>query len=158
MKLRKNGIVQSYIKLMIQNIKTIITLLPCAGLLYIENKKLLLAFSSKKQCFYLPGGKIAIHETAATALCREVMEEMEVVINENDLEFYTHISAPAYGEIEGVIMEQDCFILSKKIYPKASAEVALLQYFSVEEYKSQTNRAPGAIMILEQLKKSGLIN
>jgi 8-oxo-dGTP pyrophosphatase MutT (NUDIX family) len=141
-----------------QNIKTIITLLPCAGLLYIENKKLLLAFSSKKQCFYLPGGKIDVHETAAAALCREVMEEMNVSINENDLEFYTHITAPAYGEKEGVIMEQDCFILHKKISPTASAEVDLLQYFSVEAYKAQPNQAPGATMILALLQKAGLIN
>jgi 8-oxo-dGTP pyrophosphatase MutT (NUDIX family) len=141
-----------------QIIKTIITLLPCAGLLHIENKKLLLAFSSKKQCFYLPGGKIDANETATAALCREVMEEMNVVISESDLEFYTHISAPAYGEKEGVLMEQDCFMLHKKISPIPSAEVELLQYFSVEAYKIQLNQAPGAIMILEQLQKAGLIN
>src|SRR5204863_278305 len=35
-----------------------ITSLPCAGLIYIEDKKLLLAFSKNKQCFYLPGGKL----------------------------------------------------------------------------------------------------
>jgi 8-oxo-dGTP pyrophosphatase MutT (NUDIX family) len=106
----------------------------------------------------LPGGKIDVHETAAAALCREVMEEMNVSINENDLEFYTHITAPAYGEKEGVIMEQDCFILHKKISPTASAEVDLLQYFSVEAYKAQPNQAPGATMILALLQKAGLIN
>jgi 8-oxo-dGTP pyrophosphatase MutT (NUDIX family) len=141
-----------------QDIKTITTLLPCAGLLYIENKKLLLAFSSKKQCFYLPGGKIDQHESAAMALCREVFEEMNVSIQESDLEFYTHISAPAYGEKEGIIMEQDCFMLRKKIFPVASAEVAVLQYFSVEEYTRQLNQAPGAMMILQQLQQAGLIN
>jgi 8-oxo-dGTP pyrophosphatase MutT (NUDIX family) len=141
-----------------QNSKTIIKLLPCAGLLYIEDKKLLLAFSSKKKCFYLPGGKIDANETAAGALCREVQEEMNVEIREADLEYYTHITAPAYGETEGVIMEQDCFMLHKKINPNASAEVEQLQYFSVAAYKMQPNQAPGAIMILEQLQKAGLIN
>ncbi len=140
-----------------QNSKTITKLLPCAGLLYIENRKLLLAYSSKKQCFYLPGGKIDANETAAGALCREVLEEMNVEICEADLEYYTHITAPAYGEKEGVIMEQDCFMLYKKINPSASAEVEQLQYFSVAAYKIQPNQAPGAIMILEQLQKAGLI-
>jgi 8-oxo-dGTP pyrophosphatase MutT (NUDIX family) len=140
-----------------QNLKSTIALLPCAGLIYIENKKLLLAYSSKKQCFYLPGGKIDIEESAATALCREVLEEMNVLISENDIQFYTHISAPAYGEEEGIIMEQDCFVLHKKINPTASAEIALLRYFSVIDYKNEIHQAPGALLVLEQLQKAGLI-
>jgi ADP-ribose pyrophosphatase YjhB (NUDIX family) len=141
-----------------QNSKSTITLLPCAGLIYIEDKKLLLAFSSKKQCFYLPGGKIDAGESAPSALSREVREEMNVLIGEDELKFYTHITATAYGEKDGVIMEQDCFVLHKKIQPSASAEVAALKYFSLSEYKKETNQAPGAIMVLQQLQKAGLIN
>jgi 8-oxo-dGTP pyrophosphatase MutT (NUDIX family) len=140
-----------------QNCKSTTTLLPCAGLLYIENKKLLLAYSKNKQCFYLPGGKIDNNETAAAALCREVLEEMNVAIKETDLQFYTHISAPAYGEEEGIMMEQDCFLLSKTIDPGASAEITALQYFSLEEYLQEKRQAPGAIMILQQLKADGYI-
>ncbi|MGG9960968.1 NUDIX hydrolase [Ferruginibacter sp. SUN106] len=141
-----------------QNLKSTITLLPCAGLIYIENKKLLLAYSSKKQCFYLPGGKIDGGETAAGALCREVFEEMNVHISETDVQFYTHISAPAYGEAKGIIMEQDCFVLHKKINPTASAEVAVLQYFSVADYSNEIHQAPGAVLVLQQLQKNGLID
>ena len=78
--------------------------LPTAGLLIIENRKLLLAYSRNKQCFYLPGGKIDVDETAAQALCREIAEEMNVTIEENELEYYMHITAPAYGEENGTIM------------------------------------------------------
>jgi 8-oxo-dGTP pyrophosphatase MutT (NUDIX family) len=141
-----------------QNLKSTITLLPCAGLIYIENKKLLLAYSSKKQCFYLPGGKIDAGESAATALCREVFEELNTIITESDLIFHTHISAPAYGEKEGTIMEQDCFLLHKKINPTASAEVALLQYFSVADYTNEIHQAPGAVLVLLQLQQAGLID
>jgi ADP-ribose pyrophosphatase YjhB (NUDIX family) len=141
-----------------QNCKSTITLLPCAGLIYIADRKLLLAYSSKKQCFYLPGGKIDPGESVAQALCREVFEEMNVHISENELEFYTHIAAPAYGENEGTIMKQDCFLMAKTISPSASAEVSLLKYFSLGEYLAQKNTAPGAIMVLEQLKKDGLID
>ena len=132
--------------------------MPCAGLIYIDNKKLLLAYSSKKQCFYLPGGKIDAGETAAAALCREVLEEMNVHISEKDLELYTHISAPAYGEKEGTTMEQDCFLLRKKITPTASAEVDRLQYFSVADYQTESQQAPGAMMVLQQLQQAGLID
>jgi len=141
-----------------QDIKAATTLLPCAGLIYIENKKLLLAYSNKKQCFYLPGGKIDAGEKAMQALCREVFEEMNVQVAATDLKFYTHISAPAYGEKEGTIMEQDCFLLEQHIHPTASAEVAALKYFSLQEYKAEKNIAPGAMMVLEQLQKAGLIN
>ncbi len=132
--------------------------LPTAGLLIIENRKLLLAYSKNKQCFYLPGGKIDDGETAAAALCREIAEEMNVSISENDLKYYTHISATAYGEIHGTMMEQDCFFVSKEIFPVASAEIEELKFFSFKEYLSEMNKAPGVVMILQHLKEDGLID
>jgi len=132
--------------------------LPTVGLLIIENRKLLLAFSRNKECFYLPGGKIDTDETARKALCREIAEEMNVTIDEDELKYYTHISAPAYGEEKGTIMEQDCFILQRNLTPKASAEIGALKYFSLNEYLSEINRAPGAVMILEQLKADDFID
>ena len=135
-----------------------ITSLSCAGLIYIEDKKLLLAFSKNKQCFYLPGGKIDIDETAAAALCREIAEELNIYLQEDDLEFYTHISAPAYGEKNGVMMEQDCFLADKTAEPEASAEIGELRYFTLKEYLVESNKAPGVVMILELLKADNLIN
>ena len=129
-----------------------------AGLLAIKGKKLLLAFSNNKQCFYLPGGKVDAAETASQALCREIEEELNTLITENDLQFFTHISAPAYGETPGIIMEQDCFLLTREIEPKAAAEIGALQYFSLREYRLQSKQAPGAVMILEHLTAAGLID
>jgi len=128
-----------------------------AGLLFIKNKKLLLAFSKNKQCFYLPGGKVDDTETAKKALCREIEEELNVHIMEDDLEYYTHISAPAFGETNGIIMEQDCFLLQQEIHPQANAEIGELGYFTLEAYQQQPNQAPGAVMILQQLTAAGLI-
>lgn len=127
------------------------------GLLAIKNKKLLLAFSNNKQCFYLPGGKVDKNETAKQALCREIEEELNVQLTEDELEYYTHISAPAYGEATGIIMEQDCFLLQREIQPAAAAEIGELGYFSLEEYLQQIKQAPGAVMILQQLSAAGLI-
>src|SRR5689334_16935001 len=130
--------------------------LPTAGLLVIENRKLLLAYSQNKQCFYLPGGKIDKGETTCSALCREIAEEINVGIDETDLNFYTHITAPAYGEMNGTIMEQDCYLLNKKISPAASAEIGELRFFSLKEYLLENNQAPGAVMVLERLKADDL--
>ncbi|MEP7279301.1 MAG: NUDIX domain-containing protein [Bacteroidota bacterium] len=132
--------------------------LQTAGLLIIKNKKLLLAFSKNKQCFYLPGGKIDFGETALEALCREILEELNVQLESADLRYYTHISAPAYGEANGIIMEQDCFLLQRAIMPKASAEIGALQYFSLGEYLRQPNQAPGATLILQRLTEAGLLD
>lgn len=132
--------------------------LATAGLLIIKSRKLLLAYSKNKQCFYLPGGKIDAHETAAAALCREIAEELNVIIKENELKYYTHISAPAYGEENGTIMEQDCFFLHRNISPEASSEIEQLKYFSLDDYLLQPNCAPGAVMVLQQLKAEGYID
>jgi 8-oxo-dGTP pyrophosphatase MutT (NUDIX family) len=132
--------------------------LHCAGLLAIKDRKLLLAFSNNKQCFYLPGGKVDPDETAIEALCREINEELNILLLSNELSYYTHITAPAYGEDNGVIMEQDCFLLNKEINPVAAAEIGELRYFTLEEYLQQLQTAPGAVMILERLKKDALID
>jgi 8-oxo-dGTP pyrophosphatase MutT (NUDIX family) len=132
--------------------------LQTAGLLLIQNRKLLLAYSKNKQCFYLPGGKIDNGETAVAALCREITEELNIVLHEHEMKYYTHISAPAYGEEQGVIMEQDCFITNKRVTPIASAEIGEIKYFSLADYLKETNKAPGAVMILGKLKSDNLID
>lgn len=132
--------------------------LPTAGLLIVRNRKLLLAYSTNKKCFYLPGGKIDKDETAVEALRREIAEELNLQLNESELAYYTHITAPAFGENHGVIMEQDCFLLNKLVEPVASAEIGELRYFSLNEYLSEPKTAPGAVMVLEKLKADDLIN
>jgi 8-oxo-dGTP pyrophosphatase MutT (NUDIX family) len=130
----------------------------CSGLLIVKGRKLLLAYSTNKQCFYLPGGKIDKGETPLQGLCREIEEELNLLLHENEVSYYTHIAAPAYGENNGVIMEQDCFLLNKPVEPIASAEIGELRYFSLEEYLQQSNTAPGAVMMLERLKEDNLID
>jgi 8-oxo-dGTP pyrophosphatase MutT (NUDIX family) len=132
--------------------------LATTGLLFIQNKMLLLAFSRNKQCFYLPGGKIDANETPEEALCREIAEELNVQLQPHELSYYCHITAPAYGEKEGTIMEQDCYFVNRNFIPKASAEIEGLQYFTLNDYMLQTSKAPGAVMILEKLQANGYID
>jgi len=132
--------------------------LPTAGLLHIKDRKLLLAYSRNKQCFYLPGGKIDEGETAATALCREIKEELNTSLSPGQLVYYTHITAPAYGEISGIIMEQDCFFAAIETIPEASGEIDKLQHFSLADYRQELKQAPGAVMILQRLKEDGYID
>ena len=99
-----------------------------------------------------------MHENAAQALCREIAEELNIHVEEHELQYYTHITAQAYGEEKGTIMEQECFILTRPVSPSASAEVSELKYCSLNEYLSQTDQAPGAVMILTHLSANDLID
>ncbi len=128
-----------------------------AGLLIVQDRKLLLAYSKNKNCFYLPGGKIHHGESAEEALCREIAEELNVHLTKEELKYYTHISAPAFGELDGIIMEQECFFVECDVNPMASAEIEEVRFFTSDDYRRQSNQAPGAIMILEQLKTDGFI-
>lgn len=132
--------------------------LSTTGLLIIKNRKLLLAYSNNKHCYYLPGGKIDAGETAISALCREIKEELNVELNEAELSFFTHITAPAYGETPGIIMEQDCFISSQDITPIASAEIGNIKYFTLAAYQQEENKAPGAVMVLDLLTQKGYLD
>jgi len=132
--------------------------LATSGLLMIQNRKLLLAYSKNKNCFYLPGGKIDEGETALQALRREIAEELSIELGDEDLKYYTHVTAPAYGETEGLIMEQDCFLAGKTVEPVAAAEIGEVKYFSLNEYLAERNKAPGAVMILQQLKADNFID
>lgn len=74
------------------------------------------------------------------------------------MKYYAHISAPTYGEKNGIVMEQDCFFINKPVKPAASAEIGELRYFSLAEYLTEINKALGAVMILELLKQDGHID
>lgn len=134
------------------------TALKTVGLLSVRQRKLLLAYSRNKQCFYLPGGKVDAGESEREALCREIAEELNVRMTEEELVYYTHITAPAFGEKEGVIMEQDCYWLHRDIVPEPAAEIGEVRFFSVADYSMQAAQAPGVIAILNKLKQEGFID
>jgi 8-oxo-dGTP pyrophosphatase MutT (NUDIX family) len=129
-----------------------------AGLLIVSEKKLLLAYSKNKQCFYLPGGKIHPGESPEEALCREISEELQLQIEKRDLKYYTHVTAAAFGEADGVVMEQECYFIHAKVDPHPSAEILTIKFFSVDDYLAESRKAPGAVMILEKLKEDGYID
>ncbi|MCY4779336.1 NUDIX domain-containing protein [Sphingobacterium sp. UT-1RO-CII-1] len=127
------------------------TKLPTAGLLVIQNKRLLLAFSRNKKAWYLPGGKIDQGETAISGLIREIKEELNLTINQSELTYYCHISAPAYGENKNLIMEQECYLydLNENISP--SSEIEAVRFFSLEDYKNEPAQVIGVLLVFEKL-------
>lgn len=134
------------------------TILRTAGLVVVKDRQLLLAYSNNKKAFYLPGGKADEGETTDAALRREVSEELNIELDPARIRFYTHITAPAFGEQKGIIMEQDCFLYELKEQPRPSAEIGEVRYFDIRSYRLQPHQVPGVVMIMQQLQADALID
>lgn len=131
--------------------------LPTAGLVSIKDDKLLLAYSNNRKAWYLPGGKVDEGEEALQSLRREILEELNIELNPEKITYYCHVTAPAYGLVPEVIMEQDCFLypLTEKIEP--SNEIAAVRYFSRQEYSNEPIQVIGVLHVFDKLKADGLI-
>jgi 8-oxo-dGTP pyrophosphatase MutT (NUDIX family) len=129
-----------------------------SGLVVIRDRKLLLAFSKNKRAFYLPGGKTDEGETPVQSLIREIKEELDIDLLPERLSWYTHITAPAYGELNGTIMEQECYRYELEEEPRPSAEIGPVRFFDCDSYAHEPEQVPGVVQILAQLKKEGLVS
>ena len=127
------------------------------GLLVIKNDKLLLAYSNNKRAWYLPGGKIETDELPQQSLVREIWEELTLKIDVKLLKYYCHITAPAYGEDENLIMEQDCYLyeLHENISP--NNEIGAIKFFDGYSYEQEPAQVIGVLQIFKRLKADGLV-
>jgi 8-oxo-dGTP diphosphatase len=83
----------------------LMTIHKAAGII-IRDRKLLVEKSNNKEFFIAPGGSIEEGETPQQALVRELMEEFQIQVTEDDLEYFDTFSAPAAGQEEKqVVME-----------------------------------------------------
>ena len=129
----------------------------CVGLIVVENRKLLLAFSKNKKAWYLPGGKVDAGETNVAALQREIREELNIRLAESGIRWYYYITAPAFGET-GLLMQQNCFMCELPQTPEPTAEIEAIRYFSLSEYRLETHQVPGVLMAFAKLQADGLVD
>jgi len=132
-------------------------LIPASALLVVNERKLLLAYSSRKQAWYLPGGKCDAGESPEEALVREVREELNCNLNINDLNWFMEVVAPAFGEPDGHTIQQQCFFYHGNMNPTASGEITELRFFSKDAYLKEPDKVIGVIMVMDELKKEGYL-
>ena len=92
--------------------------------LIIVDRKVLVERSKGKEYFIHPGGKIEQGETSKQAVIRELKEEFQIDVSEEDLELFDKNSAPAANSPE-VDVHMEVFLVKKwqgEIKPDSEVE------------------------------------
>lgn len=129
-----------------------------AGII-IRDRCLLVERSKGKDVFIAPGGKINEGETLPEALVRELKEEFQLSVTENELEVFGTFYAEAAGTHNaGKKLRMDVFIVHNSGNPRPDNEV--------EEMRWITSNVPqdievGSIFmheVIPKLKEQGMID
>ncbi len=83
-----------------------------AGGILIKDRKFLVERSKNKTFFIAPGGSIEEGETSKQALVRELKEEFQLTVQENDLQEFGTFYAQAAGQ-ESKYLQMDVFIVKQ---------------------------------------------
>lgn len=97
-----------------------------AGII-IKDGALLVLRSKGKDTFYAPGGKLDSGETSEQALCRELQEEVSIVVAEDALTFFGRFEAPAHDK-DGITLVMDVFFVNDYLGEVAASN-------EIEEYQ-----------------------
>jgi 8-oxo-dGTP pyrophosphatase MutT (NUDIX family) len=81
-----------------------------AGGILIKDRKFLVERSKNKTFFIAPGGSIEEGENPKQALIRELLEEFQITVTENNLEEFGTFYAQAAGQ-EDKYLQMDVFIV-----------------------------------------------
>ncbi|MDT3006408.1 NUDIX hydrolase [Staphylococcus argenteus] len=73
-------------------------MIKCVCLVEETADKILLVQVRHREKYYFPGGKIEEGETQVHALLREIQEELNLTLTENDIEYVGTIVGPAYPQ------------------------------------------------------------
>ncbi|TAH36300.1 NUDIX domain-containing protein [Candidatus Saccharibacteria bacterium] len=126
-----------------------------AGIL-IRARKLLVERSKGKEFFIAPGGSIEPGETAEQALLRELREEFQIAVKEEDFEVFGTFRAQAAGQ-EAKIVEMQVFMVKNWVgEPTADNEVEEVAWVT-----STTDLKVGSIFeheVIPRLKAADLID
>ncbi|MBK5491738.1 NUDIX domain-containing protein [Bacillus sp. TH13] len=116
----------------------------CACLVKKENNKLLLVRVRDNKHWYLPGGKIEQDEKASETLKRELLEELNIKLIPESIQYLYTVTGPAYNE--KAVVDLVCFSADweGKIQPKA--EISEVSWI---EYKDKNLLAPAVLELIK---------
>lgn len=121
----------------------------------LKDRKVLVALSSGKDTWYIPGGKREHGETDEEALIREVKEELSVDIKPESIEKYGVFEAPAHGKPEGTFVQMTCYEARYLGEIVPNSEIEKVDYFT---YSQKNMCSPVDNLIFDDLYATGLID
>jgi len=124
------------------------------ALIYIKDRRILMALSRGKDVYYIPGGKREGGETDERALAREIKEELNVEILPETLRYHGTFAAQAHGKPEGTIVRMVCYAAVFPGEPEPGAEIQDLAYYA---FAQRNIVGPVDQLIFDDLKKKNLI-
>ncbi len=99
-----------------------------AGGVLLKDRKFLVAKSKKHPIFMMPGGKIEAGETPVQALCRELQEELNVIVKSEDATLVDSFEEPASMN-PSLLLKMDVFLVKNwEGEPVASSEIGDLRW------------------------------
>lgn len=124
------------------------------GLLYIENKKILMVREEDKDFFVLPGGRLEQNESEEDALKRELEEELGV--KDVDYKFFDKYELP--GRAEGELINFSVYTTDSLENFNVHGDIAEIAWVD-SNYETEEIRI-GAItqVLIPKLKEKNLIS
>jgi 8-oxo-dGTP diphosphatase len=129
-----------------------------AGII-IKDRRLLVERSKGKDVFVAPGGKLETGETSAQAVMRELKEEFQLDITENDLEAFGTFYAEAAGSHNtGKKLRMDVFMVKYTGMIVPDSEVEEVRWISSDIPADIEVGSIFAHEVLPRLKERGLVD
>lgn len=125
------------------------TLIDKIAWIFIEDRRILSTKSFGKDKYYLPGGKREGNETDQQTLVREIKEELNVVINQQSINYFGTFTAQAHGHAPNILVQMTCYKADYSGTLQASSEIEEVKWlqYSDREYISAVDQ-----IIFEELK------
>ncbi|MCF6140837.1 NUDIX domain-containing protein [Flavobacterium sp. K77] len=117
--------------------------------IFIENRRILSTKSFGKDKYYLPGGKREGNETDQQTLVREIKEELNVVINQQSINYFGTFKAQAHGHASNILVQMICYKADYSGNLQASSEIEEVKWL---QYSDREHISAVDQIIFEELK------
>lgn len=129
-----------------------------AGLI-ISNRKKLFVRAREDDIFMSPGGKPEAGETPFETLQRELHEELNIHVTENDVEYAGEMTSVAFGRHRGKTLLMHCYIINSYSGTlQRSAEISELAWMDSKDISARRVAPIESESIIPFLVKRGLIS
>lgn len=125
------------------------------ALIYVKERRILMALSRGKDTYYIPGGKRENGESDEQALCREIKEELTVDICSETVRYYGKFCAQAHGKPPGAMVRMTCYTAILEGQIKPGSEIENTVYYG---YSQRDIVGPVDQLIFDDLRLNDIID